>query len=184
MFKLKQAFFGERSITKVAGLFASRTGADDAVLALLGASSLSASQVRVLNPKDGEAARDAALDRAVEPEQRGIWRTIIRAHATMAVLGLLAGVLAYAVLVVSGNPALQGTSGLGWVVFAGFGIMFGLILGGLLALRPDHGRVIHLVRRGLQSGKWAVVAHPRDSSQTHQAVASLRSGSLRVVRSF
>jgi len=100
------------------------------------------------------------------------------------VLALLAGVLAYAVLVGSGNPALQGTSGLGWVVFAGFGIMFGLILGGLLALRPDHGRVIHLVRRALQIGKWAVVAHPRDASQTHQAVASLRSGSLRVVRSF
>jgi hypothetical protein len=184
MLKLKRAFFGEKSITKVAGLFASRTDADNAVRALLDASTLAASQVRVLGPKDGETARDAVLDRAVEPEQRGIWRTIIRAHATMAVLGLLAGVLVYAALMVSGSPALQGTGGLGFMVFAGFGIMFGLILGGLLALRPDHGRVIHLVRRGLQGGEWAVVAHPRDAGQTHQAVASLTSGSLRVVRSF
>ena len=69
MFKLKQAFFEERSLTKVAGLFASQTGADSAVRDLLGASDLSASQVRVLGPPDGAASRAAAvLDRAVEPE--------------------------------------------------------------------------------------------------------------------
>jgi hypothetical protein len=184
MFNLKQVFFGERSLTKVAGLFASQTVADSAVRDLLGASDLTASQVKVLGPPDGAASRADVLDRAVEPEQQGIWRTIIRAHLTMGILGLLAGVLLYVVLMTFGNPALRGTPGIGFVALTGFGITFGLMLGGVLALRPDQGRVSALVRRGLQSGKWAVVAHPLDSGQTHQAVASLTRGSVRVVRSF
>ena len=105
--ELKQAFFGERSLTKVAGLFASKTGADSAVRDLLGASDLTASQVRVLGPPDGAASRAAVLNRAVEPEQRGIWRTIIRAHLTMGILGLLAGVLLYVVLMFKFYPAHQ-----------------------------------------------------------------------------
>jgi len=184
MLKLKQAFFGEKSVTKVAGLFASRAGADDAVRDLLGASNLTAVQVRVLGPGDGEAERNAAFDRAVEPEMRGIWRTMIRAHVTMGALGLLAGVLLYWVLMASGNRALQGTPGIGFVALAGFGITFGLMLGGVLALRPDHGRVMGQVRRGLKSGNWAVIAHPVNAGQTHQAVASLAGTSLKVVRSF
>jgi hypothetical protein len=92
--------------------------------------------------------------------------------------------LLFAGITASGNAALRGTPGLGFVAFCGFGITFGLMLGGVLSLRPDHGRVIGLIRRGLQRGNWAVVAHPRFSEQTHQAVASLKSGSLRVVRSF
>ena len=73
---------------------------------------------------------------------------------------------------------------MGFVALAGFGATFGLILGGAIALRPDHGRVIGLVRCGLKRGQWAVVAHPTSAGQTDQAIASLGTGSLRVVRSF
>ena len=184
MLRLQQFFFGERSVTKVAGLFATRSGAEIAMHDLLGSCRLSATQVNVLRPLDGNPARDDALDRAVEPEQRGIWLTVIRAHLSMGLLGLLAGVLLYAVLMAMDNAALRSTPGMGLVALAGFGATFGLMLGGVLALRPDHGRVIGIVRGGLQRGQWAVVAHPLDSRQTRQAMASLNHGSLRVMRSF
>jgi len=184
MIRLKQFFFGERSVTKVAGLFATRSGAEIAMHDLLDSCRLSATQVNVLNPLDGSPARNDALDRAVEPEQRGIWLTVIRAHLVMGLLGLLAGVLLYAVLMAMDNAALRSTPGMGLVALAGFGATFGLMVGGVLALRPDHGRVIGIVRGGLQSGQWAVVVHPLDSGQTRQAMALLHQGSLRVMRSF
>ncbi len=55
MFSIKTLLFGERSVTKVAGLFASRAAADLAASGLVGGSGLSASQVNVLGPTDGES---------------------------------------------------------------------------------------------------------------------------------
>ena len=67
MFTLKQALFGERSVTKVAALFASHTGAESAAHSLLDGSGLTTSQVRILGPSDGEASHDDVLGRAVAP---------------------------------------------------------------------------------------------------------------------
>jgi hypothetical protein len=184
MIKWQSLFFGERSLTKVAGLFGSRNGADGAARALLGASALQPGQVMVLGPQDGLASRDAVLEQAVEPEQRGIWLSIIRGHVMMGLLGMVAGVVLFVALMAYGHPAVSSTPGMAFVAFVGFGITFGLILGGVLSLRPDQGRVMTLVRRGLLNGHWAVVAHPLNARQTAQAMTSLRAGSLRVLRSF
>lgn len=184
MFRLKTLFFGERSVTKVAGLFSSRAEADVAASGLVGGSGLSAAQVNVLGPTDGAVSREAVLGRALEPEQRGIWLTVIRAHLALGTLGLLAGALLYAALMSVDNPGLRSTPGMGFVALAGFGATFGLILGGALSLRPDHALLIARVRRGLRSGNWAVVAHPVDPVQTHAAVSRLTGSSLKVMRSF
>ncbi len=184
MFRLKTLLFGERSVTKVAGLFASRAEADLAASILVDSSGLSAAQVNVFGPADGTFSREAVLGRAMEPEQRGIWLTVIRAHLALGALGLLAGALLYAVLMSIDSPALRSTPGMGFVALAGFGATFGLILGGALSLRPDQARLIARVRRGLRSGQWAVVAHPVDPVQTHAAVSLLTGGSLKVMRSF
>jgi hypothetical protein len=185
MFRLKTLFFGERSVTKVARLFESRAEADLAARGLLGSSALSAAQIKVFDPTDGTFSRAAALGRAMEPEQRGIWLTVIRAHLTLGALGLLAGALLYAVLMSIDNPALRSAPGMGFVALAGFGATFGLILGGVLSLRPDQALLIARVRRGLRSGHWAVVAHPVDSEQTHAAMSLLSGGGgFKVMRSF
>ena len=184
MFRLKTLFFGERSVTKVAGLFSSQAEADLAASGLRDGSGLLAAQVNVLAPTDGAISRADVLGRAMEPEQRGIWLTVIRAHLTLGALGFLAGALLYAALMSMDNPALRSTPGMGFVALAGFGATFGLILGGALSLRPDQARLIARVRRGLRSGHWAVVAHPVDSVQTHAAVSLLTGSSLKVMRSF
>jgi len=184
MFSIKTLLFGERSVTKVAGLFASRAAADLAASGLVGGSGLSAAQVNVLGPTDGAISRDSVLGRAMEPEQRGIWLTVIRAHLALGALGLLAGALLYSALMLSDNPALRSTPGMGFVALSGLGAACGLILGGVLSLRPDHARLIARVRRGLRSGNWAVVAHPVDPVQTHAAVSLLAGSSLKVMRSF
>lgn len=184
MWKWQSLVFGERSLTKVAGLFASRQGAENAARALMGRSAFKSNQVKVLGPQDGTEPHDAVLQTAVEPEQKGIWLTIIRAHVSFGVLGLLAGTLLFTGLMVRQHPMVTSTPGMAFIALTGFGITFGLIVGGLVSLRPDQGRVMNLVRQGLLKGHWAVVAHPLDTGQTRAAVNSLSSGSLRVVRSF
>jgi len=184
MLRIKTLFFGERSVTKVAGLFASRADADLAASGLMGGSGLSAAQVNVLGPTDGATSRMAVLGRTMEPEQRGIWLTVIRAHLALGALGFLAGALLYVALMSTDNAALRSTPGMGFVALAGFGATFGLILGGALSLRPDQARLIARVRRGLRSGNWAVVAHPVDTVQTHAVVSLLSGSSLKVMRSF
>ncbi len=179
-----EALFGERSRTKVAGLFSNRVEAEGAAFHLLQTPGMKHSQVRLLSPDEGRAARNNDLARQMEPEQHGIWLTIIRAHVTMGLLGAIAGTLLFLGLLAAGSPGVHSTLFMSWVAMAGFGAIFGLLVGGLLSMRPDQGRVINLVRRGLQRGQWAVVAHPTNADQTHQVIDMLEHDHANVVRSF
>lgn len=184
MKQLLHALFGERSLTKIAALFSDRQMAETAARHLVQDAGMAPAQVRVLPPDAGKPVRAEALAVQVEPEQAGIWHTIIRAHVTMGLVGAFVGSLVFLVLWALDNPAVRSAPGFSFGTFTGLGATFGLIAGGLLALRPDHGRVIALVRRGLQGGQWAVVAHPFNAGQTHRALEHLKHGSERVVRSL
>lgn len=184
MFKLKSVFFGERSVSKVAGLFNSNDMALIAAQSVVDISSLDVSQVRVLGPSDTVVSDDARVARAIEPEPYGIWQTLLKAHLAAGLLGLVAGVLLFAAMMLVGIQAVVSSPFLSLVAFAGFGLIFGLMVGGVLSLRPDHGRVLAVVRQGLEHGQWAVIAHPCNAQQTHLAVKALQAGSERVVRSF
>jgi hypothetical protein len=179
-----EALFGERSLTKVAGLFGSRSQAEGAALHLLQGVGLDDSQVRLLAPAEGSMARSDVLAHQMEPEDAGIWRTIIRTHLVMGTLGALAGTLLYLWLSADNSPLIRSTPLVSWIAIAGFGGTFGLLVAGLLSLRPDHGRLINRVRRGLQQGMWAVVAHPIGPEQTHRAVDVLEHDHAQVLRTF
>lgn len=182
--QLMHAFFGERSLTKVAGVFPARAQAEQAARRLTQGSGFGAEQVEVLEPGDGDWRRADVLARKMEPEERGIWSTIIRAHVLAGVIGFLLGAALCLVLWMAGQPGVRSTPGIALVAMAGFGTTFGLLAGGLLSMRPDHGRVIALVRQYLREGHWAVVAHPDTPEQAAQAENTLKQGSERVVRTL
>lgn len=184
MRQMLAAVFGERSLTKVAGLFANRYNAETAARQLMQAAGLAEDQVRILPPAAGLNENAGKFAAQMEPEQGGIWHTIIRAHVSMGLVGAFVGSVVFLVLWGSGNPAIRSAPGFSFGSFTGLGVVFGLLVGGLLALRPDHARVIHRIRRGLQAGQWAVVAHPVNAGQTHRAMEYLKHGSEQVVRSF
>jgi len=93
--RIKRLIFGERSLTKMAGLFASKSEAETAAQQLREAAALDDPQVYVVGPPDGAAADSPALSRKLEPEQAGIWRTLIRAHVVAGSAGVVAGILPY-----------------------------------------------------------------------------------------
>ena len=183
MMNLKRALFGEQSITKVAGLYKSRIAARQDAEELIGNSKFDGWQVSVLGPAQGAAGIEA-VDERILPDEAGMVQTLVRAHVTMGLLGGLSGALFAAVLLAAGNVAIRSSPGMGVGACLFVGAIFGLLAGGLLALRPDQSRLISLVKATLRQGNWAVVAHPVDERQAVQAVASLHGRSFRVVRSL
>lgn len=181
---LKHALFAERSVTKVAGVFPARAQAEQAARRLVQACGFQRGQVEVLSPQDGAWAHADVLARKMEPDERGIWGTIIRAHVFSGAMGFLMGAALFLLMWLGGQPGVRASPGLALLAMAGFGAIFGLLVGGLLALRPDHGRVIALVREYLKAGRWAVVAHPDTPDQVARAENTLQDGSERVVRTL
>lgn len=156
---LLQGMFGERSLTKVAAVFNDRADAQAMVARLQSLPGMAPGQVRML-----------------EPEQRGIFRTMIRAHVVTGFAGSVLGLLLYAWLLRSGTPLIISSPLLAFIAVVGFCTTFGLLAGGLVTMRPDHVGLIAEVREALEQGRWAVVVHPTDTAQTRQARALLQDG--------
>jgi hypothetical protein len=182
--KIKRVIFGERSLTKVAALFTDKAQAEEVAQQVLEVVGLDAPQVYLVGPPDGAAVNSPAFSRKMEPEQAGIWRTLIRTHVIFGTLGLVAGVLVYLGFVLADTAAVKSTPGMSLVAMIFFGGLIGLLFGGLLTARPDHAFVIATVRRAIRRGRWAVVIHPLTQRQLDLSMGELRSRSNRVVRSL
>lgn len=182
--KFKNLIFGERSLTKVAALFGSKTVAEDVAQQVKDTAGLDDPQVYLVGPQDGTAVNSPAFSRKLEPEQAGILRTLIRAHVITGTAGVIAGLLVYFGFQLADNAAVQSTPGMSLVAMAFFGGLMGLLVGGLLTARPDHVRVITTVRRAIRKGGWALVVHPVTQQQLDLAMRELRIRSDRVVRSL
>ncbi|MDP1928043.1 MAG: hypothetical protein Q8K62_05970 [Thiobacillus sp.] len=182
--KFKHLIFGERSLTKVAALFASKSVAEDVAQQVKATAGLDDPQVYLVGPPDGMSVNSPAFSHKLEPEQAGIGRTLIRAHVVAGTSGVIAGVLVYLGFVLANSAAVKSTPGLSLVAMVFFGGLIGLLLGGLLTARPDHVRVITTVRRANRRGRWALVIHPVTQRQLDLAMRELRTRSERVVRSL
>lgn len=170
------SLFGERSLTLVAATFADRRSAADAATELR--ADMPQSEVSLVRPSD------AGFARKMEPESQGIWRTAIRSHLVLAPAGLALGAVVAATLLALGWPAAASSPMLATLFFATLGLFAGLMLAGLLTLRPDRSRVTLSIRRRSRAGKWAVVAHPTSPEQSERAVARLRKAGGTVIRSL
>lgn len=163
--------FGERSLTLVAADF------DDRASALAAASTLPDEEVSVIAPGDPLVASK------LEPDQRGIWRTMIRSHLILGVAGALVG-LAASWALTANWAAAAGSPGF-TALFAGvMGAFAGMIIAGALTLRPDHGLVIRRVHAALRRGRWAVVVRPLDAAHTQATLSALRAAGAHPMRSF
>lgn len=181
---LKHIIFGERSLTKVAAVFDSRGKAQTAVMHLRQAAGMKESQVQLVGPDDTAGVVDAPLSRKLEPEQSGIWHTLIRTHVVTGSIGAIAGGLLSLGLMLAGNNAILSSPLLSLGVMIFFGGIFGLMIGGVLTLRPDHYRVMAFVRKAIKRGRWAVVSHPVNHDQTTLIMNELRNRHVDAVRSF
>ena len=159
---------GELSQSKVAAVFPDEVAAQRAARELAAALSLGEAQVQVITPAEPHPGRK------LEPESRGIWRTIVRAHVSLGIAGAIVGLLVFALLYELGVAFVVNSAVAAALVLLGFGAVAGLFLGGFVSLRMDHDRYVQATRDAMQAGRTTVVVHAFSSAQRDQAAELLR----------
>lgn len=170
--------FGERSLTLVAALFDNGTAAARAAGSLQRQQRGERCPILVVEP------HDPRLGRKLEPESSGIWHTLLRTHGKLAVLGAAVGAVVGAALLAAGWDAAEASPNMTVAIAAVYGAFAGMLVAGLLTLRPDRSRVISSVRNATEHGRWAVVAHPRSAEEADAAREALAREGGDVIRSL
>ncbi|MBJ6979359.1 hypothetical protein [Luteimonas sp. MC1895] len=165
---------GEVSNSKLAAVFDSAAAARDAASALLSEAGLQPQQVKVIAPDEPDA------NIKLEPEGKGIWRTILVAHVKLGILGAILGAIAFGIMMWAGLPFVTRSpvaAGLATVFFATIG---GLLLGGLVSIRPDHDRYVHATHEAMEARRTTVVVHAlsRDEQQRAKDLLAGRGGEV------
>ena len=176
--KLLSSLSGEQSTSKVAAIVAGEPAARTIARSLQNDLGLADRQVVVVTP------RTTRVGRALEPESRGIFHTILIAHYKLGIVGLLVGLLIFAVLYGLGVEAVTRSPGLAIAVITSFSIGFGLMAGGLVALRPDHDAYVQGVLAALEEGQSAVVVHALDDAERERAAAWLSRAGQDVIKTL
>lgn len=156
---IEDAISGENYSHKVTAEFASQIEADNAVKTLIDQAGLPSAQITVVQPHDPTMARK------IEPETKGIGRSLARAHVTLGLGGLVAGLVLAAILVAVGPEATQSSPLMTFMALGFLFAMLGLLLGGAVSLRPDHDPMIEHTRTATDAGKWTVIAHCTSTEQ-------------------
>ncbi len=159
---------GELSNSKVAAVFPKEIAAREAAEGVSTALSLGAAQVQVITPAESHPGRK------LEPESRGIWHTIVVAHVRLGIVGIVAGALAFVAMRAAGIAFIVNSPVAAALVLMGFGGVGGLMLGGLVSLRPDHDRYVEATRDAMAAGDTTVVVHAFSAEQREQAAEFLR----------
>lgn len=169
------AVFGERSLSKVAAVFANHDSAVASAREVQQRLQLLDGQVQVVRPGDPRSGRK------MQPESAGIARTLVRTHVVGAVAGLIVGLLAFAILWAAGVQMIVNSPVMAAVTLAVFGIVAGMMAGGFVALRPDQDAYILAVEDAISEGGSAVVVHAGSEEQKQQAREVLEQHSGEVI---
>jgi hypothetical protein len=168
---------GEHYPARVAAVFDSGEEANRAAEHLVRDTDLARQQVRVIDPTE------PSIGHKVEPEKRGIWRTLVRSHLALGLAGLMIGLAVAAVLRIAAFPIVASQPMMVTVSLGVFGLVLGLLAGGLVTLRPDHSRVYLMASDAARARDWVVVALATGTAQRKHARDVLSQYSDDVVQS-
>ena len=158
---------GEGSNSKRAAVFETGDAARDAAAAGIAAGGVQPAQGKVISPDEPDA------NIKLEPEGGGIERTIVVAHVRLGILGAVVGAIAFGIMMWAGVPFVARSPLAAGLVTVVFGAVGGLLLGGLVSMRPDHDRYIHATHDAMDARRTTVVVHALSREQQQLAKAFL-----------
>lgn len=109
----------------------------------------------------------------LEPEDKGIWRTLVRAHIKLGLVGFAVGLALYLILTGLGVSFVVFNPFASAAVLIALCTILGLMLGGLVTIRPDHAPYIVAAQEALREGKHVVAVHASSRDQLRAAKAEL-----------
>ncbi len=154
---------GEVSNSKLAAVFHSGADARAAAAALLSEAGLQPQQVKVVGPDEPDA------NIKLEPEGRGIWRTIVVAHVKLGIVGAILGAIAFGIMMWAGLPFVTRSPVAAAAVTIAFATVGGLLLGGLVSIRPDHDRYVQATHDAMEARRTTVVVHALSKDEQQRA---------------
>lgn len=169
---------GEAMDHKLAAVFDTDAEAKKSVDAVLEATSLEPDQVKIVRPGDTLAGWE------LEPEDRGIWRTLVRSHIGLGAVGAVVGFGAFLLLFALDVGFIANNGVVAAAVLTALGAAFGLMVGGLVTLRPDHMPYLVAAQSALRKGKTVVAVHARDRAQLEEASEELHRWPVKTVSSM
>ena len=115
------------------------------------------------------------LGKKMEPEQRDIAKTGVRAHLILGLLGITAA-LVIGLLMIGFGPDFARFNPYWTLLAVGIiGAFFGLLVGGFITLRMDKDFYLMKVLGAQNNHEWSVIVHAEDRHQKAQAKKLLNS---------
>lgn len=154
---------------KVSAEYDNQQSADRAVQLLVEKAQIPRQQIDIVNPQDPFIARK------LEPEVTGIRRTLVRSHLVFGGAGFALGIVLSIILTTIGPTLTQASPLFTFIAVIFLCTSLGLLLAGLVALRPDHDPLIAKTRTAAQNGQWTVVVHCASQAQQERANETVHS---------
>ncbi len=142
--------------------------------------SLDHEQVIVVSPP-----QDQHPGEELEPENQGIWQTLVRSHLWLGIGGAVAGFIVFLILSAIGVGGFIAQNGVvAAAVLAALGLILGLLVAGGVTLRPDHTPYVAKAQSALKEGKYVLTVHASSSEQLKEATTVLKNRNVRLVRTI
>jgi len=168
---------GESFDHKVAAVVDTQAEADTIAQEVVAETSLEQKQVIVVSPGGSHEGHK------LEPEDRGIVRTGIRAHIRLGIIGVVLGLVLFLLLLALDVGLARDNGMVAALVLMFFGGVFGLLAGGVVMLRPDHEAYLVSSQSALRKGKFVITVHARSHEQLEEAKSALGRRHLKLVAS-
>jgi hypothetical protein len=148
---------------RVAAVFENGDQANRAAEHLVRDTDLARQQVRVIDPTE------PTIGHKIEPGKKAVWRTLVRSHLTFGVLGLTVGLGIAAGVRMAEAPIVTSQPMMATVSLGVFGLLLGLLAGGLVTSRSHHSRVYRMAVDAARARDWVVVALATGTAQRKRA---------------
>src|SRR5699024_5257897 len=142
------------------------------------ATGLKTDQIKLVGPSDERYGKK------LEPENDGMAKTLVRSHTSLGVGGFLLGLVLWGALYVFNTGFVRMAPASSLTAFLFFATAGGMMLGGFIAMRPDHQGVIQTVNTAVEDGEWSLVLHPQDEEQAALVTSTLNSAGVKNIRSL
>ncbi|WP_111642320.1 hypothetical protein [Marinimicrobium alkaliphilum] len=169
---------GEKFDHKVAGIFESRSAAEAAADKVQNETDVRKNQIFVVGPDDPHPGAE------LEPESKGIWRTLLLSHLWLGLIGAVLGGVFFWILYAADVGFIVHNAMPAALLIVAFSFILGLMFAGLVTLRPDHAPYIMVSQSALRQGKYVVAVHARDRDQLRSAKAVLDREKVKTISSI
>ena len=148
----------EKHTGRVAAVYSDRDSANAAKQKLID-NGISPDVINIIQPDD------VNISRKLEPVSHGIAKTIVKSHGWLGLIGMIIGVLIATALVIVGPEMTQSNPLYTYFVFVFFGVTFGMMVAGIVSLRPDHDPLITKTIEASHEHHWTLIVQTDDHKE-------------------